>query len=155
MIKKSILQKVSKQIKAEFPTSKLGRCYYIAQRAKELLAQEGIETTLVKGEAAFRVGDSELANVAFVQPTEGLSFVGNPEGLFHYWLKDETGRILDFTAFTLRAIIAATDRAEIAIKPTKVNWCPDYLYVKRSECVSIYKVRTTFKSGLFAYRSHK
>ena len=152
MIKKETLQAVSQQIKTEFKGS-LGRCQRITERAQVLLAEHGIDTTIVKGEAAFRVGNSELANVAFVKQTYGMQVLGNADNLFHYWLKDDTGRILDFTTYTLRGVIAATDRAEGIKKPTKVTWCPDYLYVKNSECVSLHKIHYGNRDKMFFYKA--
>lgn len=151
MIKKEILQAVSKQIKTEFKGS-LGRCQRITERAQVLLAEHGIDTTIIKGEAAFRVGNSELANVAFLSETYGMQVFGHPDNLFHYWLKDDAGRILDFSTFTLKDVVAMLDKQEGIKKPTKVTWCPDYLYVSYSECVSQHKVRFSRNDKLFFYK---
>lgn len=144
MIKKEILQAVSQQIKTEFKR--------ITERAQVLLAEHGIDTTIIKGEAAFRVGNSELANVAFVSETHGMQVFGHPDNLFHYWLKDDSNRILDFSTFTLKDVVADLDKKERVKKPTKVTWCPDYLYVKNSECASLHKVRFGKNDKLFFYK---
>ena len=153
MIKKETLQAVSQQIKTEFKGS-LGRCQRITERAQVLLAEHGIDTTIVKGEAAFRVGNSPLANVSYVKTVVAADSLYNADldTVFHYWLTDENNMILDFTTFTFRDIVAHMDKLERVKKPTKVSWSPDYLYVKNSECVSLHKIRYGNRDKLFFYK---
>lgn len=153
MIKKETLQAVSQQIKTEFKGS-LGRCQRITERAQVLLAEHGIDTTIVKGEAAFRVGNSPLANVSYVKAVVAADSLYNADldTVFHYWLTDENNMILDFTTFTFRDIVAHMDKLERVKKPTKVSWSPDYLYVRRNECVSLNKVNHGNRDKMFFYK---
>jgi hypothetical protein len=157
MISKKILQAVSKQIQLEFKGS-LGRCQRITERAHVLLAEQGIQTTIVIGSAAWRVGTSELANIAFTKPEERPNGSEYTQGVssdkrFHYWLvEDDTGKIIDFSTYTFRRMLAALDSLEGEKKRTGLTWIPEYLYVKRQDCCSLNAIFKSRKDKMFYYK---
>ncbi|QLQ30907.1 MAG: hypothetical protein HZT40_04025 [Candidatus Thiothrix singaporensis] len=68
---------------------------------------------------------------------------------------DEDGRILDFTTFTFRRMIASLDKIEGVKKKTGVTWCPDYLYTKKGECSSLYAVSNGRRDKMFYYKPYE
>lgn len=141
MINKKILESVSQTIISEFG-NKIGLCFPIAVRAKQLLESQGIETTIIKGYAAFRCGYNQLANISYIHPKDmpkDKEQIANPgvEGKFHFWLEDSNGMILDFTTYTLREAIHSLDRLEGEKKLTGVTWKDKYLYTKKRDCSSL------------------
>lgn len=153
--KERILTAVSKQIQKEVKT--LGRCKRIAELGQELLAKEGITTILVKGSAAWRVGVSELAYISFI-PLEELPedsyYIGNEgQDRFHYWLEDEDGKVVDFSSFTFRRLVASIDKMEGITKRTGVTWCPDYLYLKKKDASSLNGILNGKRDKMFYYKT--
>ena len=152
MISKKILTQVSKQIQKEFTT--INRCQRTAQRAQVLLQEQGIETRLVQGQAAWRVGLKAIAMIEYVLPDnlqfgEAQKYIN--EGKFHYWLEDDTNRILDFSTYNFRKVLAAMDKEDGEKKLTGLTWTPEYLYVKKSERSNLKSVRNSKTAGKFYY----
>lgn len=135
------LARVSSAIRklAEAASSHVGAdCYLHADLCRELLKQHGVESRLVIGFAAWRVGDGH-GDVIVHAPLQGMA--PQPEALpFHAWLEigpaESAHRlILDFSTYQLRRKAAELDALDGG--DTNVNWCPDYLAALATDVSSL------------------
>ncbi|AQH05804.1 hypothetical protein A9R05_43085 (plasmid) [Burkholderia sp. KK1] len=148
------LQRVATAIRklSEASSANIGRdCHLHAGLCQALLARLGIETTLVIGYAAWRVGngDGDVINHFPVK-----TMVEQPKAHpYHAWLEfgNPTSRfriILDFTTYQLRRKAAELDALDGG--HTTVEWCPEYLAVPFANVSSVDDVRM-LRAGLFYY----
>lgn len=151
------LARVSSAIRklAEAASSHVGAdCYLHADLCRELLKQHGVESRLVIGFAAWRVGGGH-GDVIVHAPLQGMA--PQPEALpFHAWLEigpaeSDHRLILDFSTYQLRRKAAELDALDGG--HTNVNWCPDYLAALATDVSSLEDVTMETK-GLFFYRPH-
>lgn len=148
------LQRVATAVRklSEASSANIGRdCHLHAGLCQALLARLGVETTLVIGYAAWRVGNGD-GDVINHLPMKNM--VHQPKAHpYHAWLEfgNPTSRfriILDFTTYQLHRKAAELDALDGG--HTTVEWCPDYLAVPFSQATSEGDVRT-LHTGLFYY----
>lgn len=122
-----------------------GDCLLHAKVGQKLLREEGVETRLVVGEAAWRVGEGNGDVIAHSRKCNTFAAFGNE--IFHTWLEHD-GYVIDFTTYTLPVkarLMDATDGMR-----TNVVWCPEYLYVPKSSVSSYPEVRDKH-AGMYHY----
>lgn len=116
-----------------------------AQRALKELA--GIPSRIVVGHAAWRVGNGD-GDVILHAPMPGMVFQGEAALPYHAWLISGD-YLLDFSTYQLREKAAQLDALDGGT--TQVDWCPDYLIVKKKKISSLQQVQQ-HKAGLFYYQ---
>lgn len=122
-----------------------GDCVMHALIGTQLLADEGINSSVVVGFAAWRVADGDGDVVAHV-PMPGM--VAQPGGApYHVWLEID-GLIVDFTTYQLKRKAKQLDLLDGG--HTVVEWCPEYLLEPKSRVVS-YRDVAQGRRGLFHY----
>lgn len=120
-------------------------CYIHAAIAQKILYRLGVESKLVVGYAAWRVGGGD-SDVILHAPLPDMP-VQDGAAPYHVWL--EVGnKILDFTTYQLKAKAAHMDMLDGG--KTDVAWCPDYLFVPKSSVSPIQKV-IQLRAGLYCY----
>ncbi|WP_432263377.1 hypothetical protein [Cupriavidus sp. TMH.W2] len=138
---------------SEAASAHLGRdCHLHAALCREILSMHGVETRLVIGFAAWRVGDGH-GDVILHAPIANMI----PQGQavpFHAWLEIGPAEsrhriILDFTTYQLRQKAAEMDQLDGG--RTTVEWCPDYLAAQATQISSLKQV-TMKNKGLFFYQ---
>lgn len=127
-----------------------GDCYLHAAIGQALLARAGIQSRIVVGYAAWRVGMGDGDVISHT--THEVSYLppGVDKGLpFHAWL--EVGpRILDFTTYQLRKKAAELDAMDGG--KTNVAWSPDFLFAKKEMGSPYREVAQVYKTGVFHYQ---
>lgn len=124
-------------------------CYIHASLAQQLLKRLDVESRLVVGHAAFRVGGGS-GDVISHLPAAGM--VPQPGGVpYHAWLEIGT-MLLDVTVYSLREKARQLDLLDGGT--TTVDWCPDYLFAPRSSISSFAQVRD-LGAGLYYYAEDK
>lgn len=120
-------------------------CYTLSALGQEIFRLLGVEAKLVVGFAGWRVGNGD-SDVILHKPTPET--VPQPGGAsYHVWL--EIGHYLfDATLWTLREKARQLDEQDGG--HTTVDWCPDYLFVKR-ETISSQRDVTQLHAGLYYY----
>lgn len=120
-------------------------CYIHAAIAQRILSDLGVETQIVAGYAAWRVGNGD-SDVIQHAPSPGM--IPQPGGVpYHVWL--ETGDfILDFTTYALVKKAAQLDKLDGG--HTTVSWHPDYLLASKHSISSIRDV-TQKNAGMYYY----
>lgn len=148
------LQRVATAIRklSEASSTNVGRdCHLNASLCQVLLARLGVETTLVIGYAAWRVGNGD-GDVINHQPVKNMP--AQPKAHpYHAWLEfgNPTSQfriILDFTTYQLHRKAAELDAMDGG--QTTVEWCPEYLATPFSQTSSNENVRRRH-AGLFYY----
>ena len=120
-------------------------CYVHAAIAQALLARLGVESRLVGGFAAWRVGNGN-SDVIMHAPMPNMPPQPNAVA-YHVWL-EVGGNILDFTTYQLRAKAAYLDALDGG--STNVTWNPDFLFVRKSAVSPIQRV-IRLHAGLYSY----
>jgi hypothetical protein len=120
-------------------------CYIHAALAQKILADLGVESTLVGGYAGWRVGPGD-SDVVLHAPMPGMVIPENAAP-YHAWLEID-GQILDLTTYSLRLKGMQLDEQDGG--RTRVDWCPDYLYVPK-QAVSLLRDVVQKQTGLFYY----
>lgn len=125
-------------------------CFIHAALVQKMLETVGIETVLVVGHAAWRVGNGDSDVIMHVPaPGAAMHGVGLP---YHAWLEfPGHWLIYDTTVYQIRAKAAALDESDGG--RTTVDWCPDYLLVNKNT-VSPLKRVVQKRSGLYYYARH-
>lgn len=129
-------------------------CWTHAAIGHELLKHAGIESAVVSGETAWRVGDGDgdviLHGLFGSHVDMAMVMAGKAAGNFHYhtWLEVGT-RILDLTTYQLHEKAKQLDAQDGG--RTTVDWCPDYLFVDKKSSSSINDVRR-HSAGMYYYR---
>lgn len=136
------IRKVASAASAQFG----GDCYFHAAAAQRLLKEQGFETSLVIGEAAWRVGDGDGDVISHVLSNQTILMPGSFP--YHTWLRYGY-QVIDFTTYQLKEKAAQLDA--IDGQETTVDWCPDYLSVSMKE-TSSYEDTAQGLQGIFYYR---
>lgn len=123
-----------------------GDCYFHAAAAQQLLKEQGFETSLVIGEAAWRVGDGDGDVISHVLSNQTILMPGAFP--YHTWLRYGY-QVLDFTTYQLEEKAAQLDALDG--QHTTVDWCPDYLNISQKE-TSSYEDTAQGLQGIFYYR---
>ncbi|WP_425952937.1 hypothetical protein [Ralstonia pseudosolanacearum] len=155
---KAGLARISSAIRklSEAASAHLGRdCYLHASMCREILALKGVESRLVAGFAAWRVGEGN-SDVIVHGPTGNIV----PQGgalPYHAWLEIGPAEsrhriILDFTTYQLREKAAQLDLLDGG--HTTVSWCPNYLVATAAQLSSLSQV-TKDHAGLFCYQRNE
>lgn len=122
-----------------------GDCLLHAKVGQQLLREKGVETRLVVGEAAWRVGNGNGDVIAHSRKCNTFAPVGSE--MFHTWLEHD-GYVIDFTTYTLPVKARLMDAADGM--RTNVLWCPEYLYVPKTSVSSFPEVRNKHV-GMYHY----
>ena len=122
-----------------------GDCLLHAKVGQQFLREEGVETRLVVGEAAWRIGNGDGDVIAHSRKCNTFAAFGS--GMFHAWLEHDD-HIIDFTTYTLPVKARLMD--DVDGMKTKVLWCPEYLYVPKTSVSSFPEVRDKH-AGLYHY----
>lgn len=127
-------------------------CYVHAALCKEIMSARGVESRLVVGFAAWRVGNEDGAVITHA-PMPGMA-TQHPLALpFHAWLEvgdlySQDRVLIDFTTYQLKRKAAELD--ELDGGHTTVNWCPNYLAAPASKVSSMREV-SQLRAGMFFY----
>jgi len=125
-------------------------CYLHAALGKAMLTRLGARCEMAIGYAAWRVGDGNADTLVHHPSALKGAYVGMGGGdgeMYHAWV--EVGnRIYDPSTYLIRHKCATLDALDGYV--TTIDWCPDYLYVPRSESVSFNRVCME-TAGLFYY----
>ena len=127
-------------------------CWIHASLPQRVLLTHGIESRIVVGYGAWRVGSGD-GDVIVHAPQRGT--VVAPDMVpYHAWLEiggesNPKRLILDFTTYQLRAKAAALDAMDGQV--TTVDWCPDYIATTASKVSSLTAVRKE-SVGMFFYQ---
>lgn len=143
---------LSKAIMGLFHTSseKHGAdCLLIAEHAKELLNQEGINAELVIGECAIRVDGNDGGAVISHMSNSAKSNSSGSELGFHAWIKINEVWNVDFTTYQIPLKMKALDA--IDGRATPVSWSPEFIVFRSSDCSTFEGVQESFKSGVIHY----
>lgn len=123
-------------------------CMLQAMLAQRILQDCGIDTRVVVGEAAWRVGPGD-GDVITHSPQIGGFAPANAKALaYHAWLEMES-TIIDFTTHSLKFKAKALDAMDGGT--TNVVWCPPYLVIQREETASLKAVGQAPKEGISCY----
>ena len=145
-----VVAKVAAEVRKYMPmvSSQLeGACLRHAEMGQQFLNGVGIETRLVIGEAAWRVGNGVGDAIAHTKKCNTSLWTAGDE-ISHAWLEHD-GHIIDFTTYTLPVKARMMDALDG--NRTNVLWCPDYLYAPKSDVSSYPDVRDKH-AGMFHYR---
>lgn len=124
-------------------------CILHAKLAQALLREQGVETTIVVGEAAWRTGPGDSDVITHSPQISGFVFLpGRPLPL-HVWLTTEQGDILDFTTHSLKVKAQLLDASDGGT--TSVQWCPPYLLATPRR-TTLNEVIKALDSGVFHYQ---
>lgn len=134
-------------------------CAMYALVGAQVLKRLGFEKAqAVAGEAIWRVGpgDDDVITHAKSSKDQGTSFyfkaVPDQEKrreIFHAWITVGDMHILDFTTFSLHHKAKLLDGADGM--HTQVDWCPDFLLSKLSDCISVGEVAQSYDVGVYGY----
>jgi hypothetical protein len=120
-------------------------CYIHAAIAQKILGRLGVESQIIVGYAAWRVGNGD-SDIILHAPLPNMP--PQPGGVaYHVWL--ELGNhLLDFTTYQLRDKAAHMDKLDGGT--TTVQWCPAFLFVLKSSVSPLHNV-IQFRAGLYHY----
>ena len=138
---------------AEAASSHLGSdCYLHAELGRVLLGDLGFNFDIRAGAAAWRIGSGDGDVISHV-PQQGGYLPPGARGLaYHAWL--EAGDwLVDTTTYQLRKKAADLDEADGG--HTNVEWCPEYLLLKRSEVRTHRQVAKAPNAGVVYYESSR
>ena len=119
-------------------------CYMHSALAQTILTRLGIDSTLVVGYAAWRVGKND-PDVILHAPIPGMP--PQPGVAYHVWL-ESSNRILDFTTYQLKRKARQLD--ELDGGTTTVTWSPDFLAVPKKSISPLHDV-IQLRAGLYHY----
>lgn len=118
--------------------------------ARHLLALEGLDSDVVIGFAAWRVGPGDgdvVIHGGGHDPSVTVVRQRENELGYHAWL-ETGGHVFDVTTYQLAAKAADLDRLDG--RSTTVSWCPDFVWVPKAEIASFVRVRQE-TAGLMYY----
>lgn len=121
-------------------------CYIHATIGQAILHRLGVESVLVAGTAAWRVGNGD-GDVIMHAPSAGM--IPQPGGLAYHVLLEIGTRILDLTTYTISNKCRQLDALDGGY--TNIEWCPEYLFIEKSSISSMRDV-TMLGAGLYYYR---
>lgn len=136
---------------AEAASASLGSdCYMHAEMGRLLLADLGFAFETRVGAAAWRLGSGDGDVVSHIPGQVSHLPQGARGFAYHAWL--EAGDwLLDLTTYQLRRKAAELDAADGG--HTNVDWCPDYLLLKRSSVLTHRQVAKAPHWGVAYYES--
>lgn len=124
-------------------------CYTQALLASEILRRRGVPAEISVGFAAFRVGNGD-GDVITHAPMPNMPYQPNAAA-YHAWV--EIGDwIFDTTTSQLRQKAADLDTLDGGT--TAVDWCPDYLLVRKSS-VSTFRQVACEHAGMYFYERRR
>ncbi len=131
-------------------------CYVHAAIGRELLKDLGIQTEIVAGHAAWRLGSGDGDVMSHVDGVQGYLPEGAQGFAYHVWLEtvEEGGAspiLIDLTTYQLRLKAQQLDEADGGT--TQVDWCPDLLVLRREDIRSYREVAQAPGAGLSFYQS--
>lgn len=123
-------------------------CQYIAVIAQDALKRLGIKSRLVAGYAGWRVDSLDAGAVSVHHPSINKIYESNdPNGFWgHVWLEVDQC-IVDFTTFQIPFKINRLD--SIDGRKTTITWKPDYLWLPKTQLLSLHKLINGFKTGAY------
>jgi hypothetical protein len=123
-------------------------CYTHAALGQALLARLGVQSRLVAGYAAWRVGPGDTDVVAH---HNGGKMMPQPGGvIYHAWLELAGDKILDLSTYQLRLKAQQLDQLDGG--RTHVDWCPEYLFVRKADSRSYRQTAQAPQAGIFSYQ---
>ena len=120
-----------------------------ATLAQRILQENGLNTKVVVGEAAWRVGPGDGDVVTHSPRIGGFSPADTKALAYHAWLEMGT-TIIDFTTHTLRSKAEGLDAMDGG--KTNVLWCPAYLVMQSDETMSLQAVAQAPNHGVACYQ---
>lgn len=129
-------------------------CYLHALIGRDLMADQGVQTRIVVGYAAWRIGHADGDVISHVPHVQGFLPEG-AEGLaFHAWLETVTDDgsaplLIDFTTYQLERKAKELDEADGG--HTNVDWHPSMLVFDRTDIRSYKEVAKAPGPGLAHY----
>jgi hypothetical protein len=124
-------------------------CMLQAKLAQRILQDEGINTRVVVGESAWRVGPGDGDVITHSPRIGGFSPPGVKAVAYHAWL-EMGSTIIDFTTHSLRSKAKSLDAMDGG--QTNVLWCPAYLVMQSDETVSLQAVVRAPNHGVACYQ---
>lgn len=124
-------------------------CLMQALLAQQVLKEEGMDTKVVLGEAAWRIGPGDGDVITHSPTTGGFAPVGVKAMAYHAWLEWKTS-IIDLTTHSLRLKAAQLDAMDGG--KTNVDWCPPYLFIPKWQARSLREVTQALNAGVSCYR---
>jgi hypothetical protein len=124
-------------------------CMLHAALAQRILAEQGIKTRLVIGEAAWRVGPNDGDVITHSPRTGGVAPPGVDAVAYHAWLA-MGDVVIDFTTHSLTLKAAQLDALDGG--QTTVLWCPRYLVLAHNLFTSIHDVTQALEAGVCVYQ---
>lgn len=119
-------------------------CNLIASIAQKILKHYGIESELIGGYSAWRVNTFD-DNAVYAGNYYRHPYKSNDFRLFgNFWLEVDDN-IVDFSMFWLPNKFITLDR--INMRRTVIDWCPPYLWIPKSELLTIHQLRYANKIG--------
>lgn len=147
---RSAVERVSVALRklATAASSHLGSdCWLHAELGRQLLADLGYETKCVAGYAAWRVGENSGDVIAHTNQVQGHLPPGQMGLAHHAWL-EYADLIIDFTTYQLRQKARELDALDGGL--TVVDWCPEYLMIRRRE-LHTYEAVAALHTGMAYY----
>ncbi len=123
-------------------------CIEYAAIINLILKELGIESSIILGYAAWRIG-KKAHDVISHSPECVTVIEGTGGNNIHSWIEIEN-KILDFTTYQLKQKAQELDMVDGFV--TNIKWCPNYLFVPKSNLLSIKKVTDSYKIGVFGYQ---
>lgn len=124
-------------------------CMLQAKLAQRILQEEGINTRLVVGESAWRVGPGDGDVITHSPRYSGYSPAGVKALAYHAWLQMGT-TIIDFTTHSLRCKAQQLDALDNG--KTNVLWCPPYLVMQSEDTLPLREVVQAEHHGVACYQ---
>lgn len=132
-------------------SSNFGRdCVLHASLAKVLLADLGIESERVAGQAAWRIGPGDGDVISHLAGQTGIVPQGKTAFPFHAWLVVGSRWVVDVTTYQLPMKARTLDALDGGT--TLIEWAPEYLLIATSAVRSLRDVRQ-FGTGLAYYEA--
>lgn len=123
-------------------------CLLHAELARVLMADLGIQARTVVGYAAWRLGPGD-GDVIIHVPSNPDVLPAERQVLYHTWLELDC-LYADVTTYQLKFKAESMDVGDG--QHTTVNWCPDFLVVRRGAVRSLEAVRDGWDVGRAFYR---
>lgn len=134
-------------------------CLIYARVGAVVLRRLGHPARAVAGSAAWRVGPGDSDVVSHAREVNGDIFLPDapvPAAMFHAWIEvghdPATAEVVDFSTWTLANKARQLDEADGG--KTQVDWCPDYLWIKKGALKAPKAVLQAPDAGVAAYVRH-
>ena len=123
-------------------------CFVHAELGRRILQEHGVESRLVVGFAAWRVGQGDGDVISHTDKVKAFLPAGGEGFAYHAWL-ESYGYVVDFTTYQL--VVKARSLDALDGGSTTVDWCPDMLVLPKDEIRS-YKDVAQLDPGLAFYQ---